>query len=33
MYPGGDNELLNFIKNNTKYPEKAKAEKLKEGLL
>lgn len=24
-YPGGDVELLNFIKNNTKYPEEAKA--------
>jgi TonB family protein len=24
MYPGGDVELLNFIKNNTKYPEEAK---------
>ena len=28
MYPGGDKELLNFIKNNTKYPENAKAEKI-----
>ena len=28
MYPGGDTELLNFIKNNTKYPENAKAEKV-----
>jgi len=28
VYPGGENELLNFIKNNTKYPEKAKAEKI-----
>jgi TonB family protein len=27
-YPGGDAELLNFIKNNTKYPEAAKAEKI-----
>ena len=25
MYPGGDVELLNFIKNNTKYPENARA--------
>ncbi len=24
MYPGGDVELLNFIKNNTRYPEEAK---------
>ncbi len=28
VYPGGDAELLNFIKNNTKYPEQAKAEKI-----
>jgi TonB family protein len=28
LYPGGDGELLNFIKNNTKYPEAAKAEKI-----
>jgi len=28
MYPGGDVELLNFIKNNTKYPEQAKANKI-----
>lgn len=28
LYPGGDAELLNFIKNNTKYPEAAKAEKI-----
>ncbi|MCJ7448942.1 MAG: TonB family protein [Bacteroidales bacterium] len=28
LYPGGDAELLNFIKNNTKYPEEAKAEKI-----
>ncbi len=28
MYPGGDVELLNFIKVNTKYPEAAKAEKI-----
>ena len=28
LYPGGDVELLNFIKNNTKYPEEAKAEKI-----
>jgi TonB family protein len=28
IYPGGEVELLNFIKNNTKYPEKAKAEKV-----
>ena len=28
MYPGGDVELLNFIKNNTNYPEAAKAEKI-----
>ena len=28
MYPGGEAELLNFIKNNTKYPERAKAEKI-----
>ena len=27
-YPGGDAELLNYIKNNTKYPEAAKAEKI-----
>jgi len=27
-YPGGDIELLNFIKNNTKYPEEANAEKI-----
>ncbi|MCX6328184.1 MAG: energy transducer TonB [Bacteroidia bacterium] len=27
-YPGGDVELLNFIKNNTKYPEQAKDEKI-----
>jgi TonB family protein len=27
-YPGGDAELLNFIKNNIKYPEAAKAEKI-----
>ncbi|MBK7627253.1 MAG: TonB family protein [Bacteroidales bacterium] len=27
-YPGGDAELLNFIKNNTKYPETAKAERI-----
>lgn len=26
MYPGGDGELLNFIKNNTKYPVEAAAE-------
>ena len=30
QYPGGDVELLNFIKNNTIYPEAAKADK-KEG--
>jgi TonB family protein len=30
MYPGGDGELLNFIKNNTKYPGDAAAE-LTEG--
>ncbi|HZK61637.1 MAG TPA: energy transducer TonB, partial [Anaerovoracaceae bacterium] len=28
QYPGGDAELLNFIKSNTKYPESAKAEKI-----
>jgi len=28
LYPGGDAELLNFIRNNTKYPEAAKAEKI-----
>jgi TonB family protein len=28
IYPGGDVEILNFIKNNTKYPEQAKAEKI-----
>jgi TonB family protein len=28
MYPGGDVELLNFIKANTKYPDAAKAEKI-----
>lgn len=28
VYPGGDVELLNFIKNNTKYPEQAIAEKI-----
>jgi TonB family protein len=28
MYPGGDVELLNFIKNNTRYPEAAKAKKI-----
>jgi len=28
MYPGGDTELLNFIKNNITYPENAKAEKI-----
>jgi TonB family protein len=28
IYPGGEVELLNFIKNNTKYPEKVKAEKI-----
>jgi TonB family protein len=27
-YPGGDVEILNFIKNNIKYPEEAKAEKI-----
>jgi len=27
-FPGGDAELLNFIKNNIKYPEAAKAEKI-----
>jgi TonB family protein len=27
-YPGGDAELLNFIKTNAKYPEAAKAEKI-----
>jgi TonB family protein len=27
-YPGGDKELLNFIKNNTRYPEEAKSEKI-----
>ena len=27
-YPGGDIELLNFIKNNTRYPEAAKAGKI-----
>jgi TonB family protein len=31
-YPGGDVELLNFIKANTKYPEAAKAEKA-EGMV
>jgi TonB family protein len=28
MYPGGDVELLNFIKNNTRYPDAAKAKKI-----
>jgi TonB family protein len=28
MYPGGDLELLNFIKNNTNYPDEAKSEKI-----
>jgi TonB family protein len=28
QYPGGDVELLNFIKNNTNYPEAAKADKI-----
>jgi TonB family protein len=28
VYPRGDAELLNFIKNNTKYPEQAKAGKI-----
>lgn len=28
QYPGGDAALLDFIKNNTKYPEGAKAEKI-----
>jgi TonB family protein len=28
MYPGGDVELLNFLKTNTKYPEAARAEKI-----
>ncbi len=28
MYPGGDVELLNFIKNNTVYPEDAKRDKI-----
>ncbi len=28
MYPGGDKELLNFIKSNTRYPEEARAEKI-----
>jgi TonB family protein len=28
MYPGGDVELLNFIKDNTKYPEEAKTLRL-----
>jgi len=28
QYPGGDVEILNFIKNNTKYPDQAKAEKI-----
>ncbi len=27
-YPGGDVELLNFLKNNTRYPEAAKAKKI-----
>jgi TonB family protein len=27
-YPGGENELLKFIKNNTKYPENAKTKKV-----
>ena len=27
QYPGGDVEILNFIKTNTKYPEAAKARK------
>jgi TonB family protein len=27
-YPGGDRELLNFIENNTRYPEEAKAQKI-----
>jgi TonB family protein len=29
VYPGGDSELLKFIATNTKYPESAKAEKIK----
>ena len=28
MYPGGDAELLNFISQNTRYPEEAKAKKI-----
>jgi TonB family protein len=28
QYPGGDAELLNFIKNNAKYPEEAKSKKI-----
>lgn len=28
MYPGGDQELLNFIKNNVIYPEEAKQQKI-----
>jgi len=28
MYPGGESELLNFIKINTKYPDEAKTEKV-----
>ena len=28
MYPGGDAELLNFIKSNTNYPEVAKSSKV-----
>ena len=28
IYPGGEDVLLNFIKNNTNYPEKAKADKV-----
>jgi len=28
MYPGGDSELLNFISQNTQYPEEAKAQKI-----
>jgi TonB family protein len=28
MYPGGEVELLSFLKNNTRYPEKARAEKI-----
>jgi TonB family protein len=33
IYPGGEDELLKFIKNNLKYPEKAKAEKIEGSVI